>query len=103
MAFYHKTFYLPANPKAEYQKHGKVWVKRLKGAKTDFYPVDDNGQVVLQNTFKGGMLYYISDTAKIGTLAIVGITAYFLFFRKFGASASKPLANKTAIKNAPIK
>lgn len=82
MSFIYKTVYYPANPKAEYQKQGKMWVKRAKGSKGEFYAVEvDNGKILDKEFAQRGSLYFYNDTLKIGLgLAVVGIV--YLLYRK---------------------
>jgi hypothetical protein len=82
MNFIYKTIYYSGNPKAEYQKRGNQWFKRVRGAKTEFYLVDVNGSKVLDKAYATkGSLYFYSDTFKLGAgLAVAGIF-YFLYKR----------------------
>jgi len=80
MSFLYKTIYFSGNPKAEYQKRGNQWFKRVRGAKTEFYLVEADGSKVLDKAYATkGSLYFYSDTFKVGAgLAIAGLF-YFLY------------------------
>jgi len=87
MSFIYKTVYYPKNPKAEYQKQGKHWVKRAKGSKSAFYDVEADNALLLDKHFANkGALYFYTDAFKVSVgIAIAGII-YFGFIKKFGVS-----------------
>lgn len=86
----YRTFYLPDNPKAEYQRRGGRWYKRAIGTKDVFTPVADKNQAYMESYFskRYGFLYQYTPTAKLGAIAIVGlgVFAYLKFYKKSGIS-----------------
>ena len=85
----YKTLYLKANPNFEYQRRGGNWVKRPKGTKGSWYPLDANGNRVLSETYSDKpALFFYSNNFFIGGAIVLGIVGFIVL--------------KKRTKNAPI-
>ncbi len=86
----YKTFYLPTNQKAEYQRRGGVWYKRAIGTNDVFLPVADKSQEFMESYFskRYGILYQYTIQAKIGAVAIlmIGVYSFLKINKKSGIS-----------------
>jgi|694.fasta_scaffold00976_44 hypothetical protein len=76
----YQTLYYPDNPTFEYQKRGKIWLKRKKGSQEKWYPVPPNSNSVLDGYFssKKRFGYQYSALAKTGAIVLVLVGSYFI-------------------------
>lgn len=78
-----RTLYYPNNKESEYQKRGKIWYKRKKGSKDDWYKVSQDSYEQLNNYFKEApFLYQYSTPAKVGG-AVLLVAGIYIAYKKF--------------------
>ena len=70
------------NTAAEYQRRNGVWYKRKKGDKTDFYPVNEDGQGILNNYYKDKSPLYFYNMPVLAVGGVVVAIGLFWVYRK---------------------
>ena len=76
----YKTLYYKGNPSAEYQYRKGVWYKRKRGSNSQWYPLDSNGQKLLQGEYGSRpMVFFYEPTFLLVAAAGLAVGGWYFY------------------------